>query len=71
MSFCRKEGIGMQKKIACIPQQNDLVEHEHNHFVRVRCMLQRTDLPKSFWEEFKNSIIYLINKSCNTFFNVV
>ena len=61
--FCRKLGIKRHKTIAGTPQQNGLNERMNRSILeRVSCMLLGVGLPRSFWGEAANTIVYMINK---------
>ena len=58
-----QEGILRHKIVRYTPQQNGLAERMNKTILeRVRCMLLSANLPKSFWGEAVNTVVYLINR---------
>ena len=49
-----------------MPRQNGIVERKNRHIMEVaRAMMNEKNLPKSYWEEAANTVIYLMNR-CTT-----
>ncbi|KAD4178102.1 hypothetical protein E3N88_26693 [Mikania micrantha] len=68
--FCKKEGIARHLTVPGTPQQNGLVERMNRTLLdRVRCMLQNSGLPRSFWGEAVTTAAYLINRSPSSALN--
>ena len=62
--YCSKHGITQKKTVSGTPQHNGVVERMNQTIVeRAWCMLKLAKLPKSFWGEAINIVVYLINKS--------
>ena len=62
--FCQQEGIIRHKIVVYTPRQNGLAERMNKTILeRVRCMLTSANLPKDFWGEAINIVVYLINRS--------
>ena len=50
--------------VPSVPLHNGDVERMNRTIVeKVRCMLKLAKLPKSFWGEAVNTVVYLINRS--------
>ena len=61
--FCEEAGIEHQLTPSYTPQQNGVSERS-NRFIRemTRCMLHEKNLPKRFWGEALNNVVYLQNR---------
>ena len=63
-TFYTHHGIKRHKIVAGTPQQNGLAERMNRTILeRVRCMLLGAGLPKVFWGDAANTVVYLINRS--------
>ena len=61
--YCSKHGIRHEKTVSSIPQHNGVAERMNWTIVeKVLCILKLVKLPKSFWGEAVNTVVYLINK---------
>ena len=68
--FCQSEGIIRHKVVTNTPQQNGLAERMNKTILeKVSCMLVSANLPKKFWGEVVNTIVYLINKCLSAALN--
>ena len=62
--YCSKHGIMHEKTIPSISQHNSVAERMNRTIVeKFQCMLKLARLPKSFWGEAVNTVVYLINIS--------
>ena len=62
--YCSKHEIRHNKTVLGTPQYNGVVEMMNRTIVeKVRYMLKLAKLPKSFWGEAVNTVVYLINRS--------
>ncbi|GKV34500.1 hypothetical protein SLEP1_g42871 [Rubroshorea leprosula] len=62
--YCLKHGIRHEKTVPGTPQHNGVAERMNHTIVeKVRCMLRMAALPKPFWGEAVNTLVYLINRS--------
>ena len=60
--YCAANGIRMEKTIPRTPQQNGVVEHMNRTInEHARSMRLHSKLPKAFWVDAVNTIVYLIN----------
>ena len=65
--FCKANGIARHKIVVGSPQQNGLAERfNRTSLERVRCMLLRAYLPKTFWAETVATATYLTNRCLST-----
>ena len=66
-TLCKENGIARHLTVRGTPQQNGLVERFNRTILeRVRCMLNHSGLPKSFWAEAVSTAVYCINRSPST-----
>ncbi|GKV49114.1 hypothetical protein SLEP1_g55881 [Rubroshorea leprosula] len=62
--YCSKHGMRHEKTVPGTPQHNGVAERMNRTIVeKVRCMLRMATLPKPFWGEAVNTVVYLINWS--------
>ncbi|GKV35980.1 hypothetical protein SLEP1_g44167 [Rubroshorea leprosula] len=62
--YCSKYGMRHEKTVLGTPQHNGVAERMNRTIVeKVRCMLRMATLPKPFWGEAINTVVYLINRS--------
>lgn len=61
--FCEEAGIEHQLTAPYIPQQNGVSERKNRCIIEMtRCLLHEKELPKSFWAEAANTLIFLQNR---------
>ena len=61
--YCAAQGISMEKIIPRTPQQNGVAERMNRTLnERARSMRLHVGLPKFFWANAINNIVYLINR---------
>ena len=61
--YCATNGIRMEKTILGTPQQNGVVERINRTInERARSMRLNSALPKMFWANTVNTVVYLINR---------
>ncbi|KAL6327560.1 hypothetical protein AAG906_021850 [Vitis piasezkii] len=62
-NFCEDEGVERQLTVAYTPQQNGVVEMKNQTVMEMaKAMLYEKGLPKIFWAEAVNSVVYLLNR---------
>ena len=62
-NFSKSEGILRHLTVRHTPQQNGLAERMNQTILeKVRCLLSNASLPKQFWAEAANMLVYLINR---------
>ena len=62
--YCAANGIKHQKTIPGTPQQNGVAERINRTILeRARSMRLHAGLPKTFWADAVNTVVYLINRS--------
>nr|CAN63433.1 hypothetical protein VITISV_033829 [Vitis vinifera] len=60
--FCEDAGIDHQLTAPYTPQQNGVVERKNRTIMEMtRCLLHEKELPKSFWAEAANTVVFLLN----------
>ena len=63
-NFCRVNGISRQITTAFTPQQNGVAERRNRTIMNmVKSMLLKKQIPKRFWPEVANWIVYVLNRS--------
>lgn len=65
---CKNEGIRRHKTVRDTPQQNGLAERMNKTIIeRMRCMLSKASLPRSFWVEIVMSKAFdqQVSFNCN------
>ncbi|KAJ9567521.1 hypothetical protein OSB04_003487 [Centaurea solstitialis] len=63
-AYCRKNGITRHRTVAHTPQQNGVAERMNRTILeKIRCMLSKSKMPKTFWAEVASTACYLINRS--------
>ena len=61
--ICREAGIIHQFSCPYTPQQNGVSERKNRTVMEMaRCMVAEKGLPKSFWAEAVNTVVYLLNR---------
>ena len=66
-AYCKECGIVRHHTCTDTPQQNGLAERMNRTIMnKVRCMLNDSGLPKSFWAEAASTTCYIINRSPST-----
>ena len=61
--FCKDAGIEHQFTITYTPQQNGVSERKNRTIMEMaRCLLFEKGLPKKFWVEAVNTVVYLLNR---------
>ena len=61
--YCAANGIRMEKTILRTPQQNDVAERMNRTINEcARSMRLHSGLPKAFWADAVNTVVYLINR---------
>ena len=61
--FCENAGIEHQLTTPYTPQQNGVSERRNRYIMEMsRCMLHEKNLPKNFWAEAANMVVFLQNK---------
>ena len=64
LEFCKNEGIARHFTVKKTPQHNGVAKRMNITLLeRARCMRLNTRLPKMFWVEVVNTVVYLINRS--------
>ena len=64
LEFCRNEGIARHFTIKKTTQHNGVVERMNRTLLEIAwCMRLKAGLPKIFWAEAINTVVYLINRS--------
>ena len=61
--YLRKEGI--QREFTCrhTPQQNAVTKRKNRHILEVaRAMMNEKHMPKSYWAEAANTVVYLMKR---------
>ena len=62
-TYLRQEGIRREFMCRYTPQQNRVVERKNRYIHEVvRAMLNDKHMPKSYWAEATNTIVYLMNR---------
>jgi len=65
--FFKDEGIARQRTIRYTPQQNGVARRMNMTILeRVRCMLSKSRLNKSFWVVAINTTCYIVNRPPST-----
>lgn len=60
-NFCDDEGITHQLTVGYTPQQNGVSERKNKTIMEMaRCMLFEKKMPKRFWAEAVNTVVYLL-----------
>ena len=60
--FCESQGIKREFTVPRTPQQNGVAERMNRTITeRARSMRLHSGLPKSYWAEVVNTVVYLIN----------
>lgn len=61
--FCKEAGIEHQLTAPYTPQQNGVVQRRNRFIIEMtRCMLYEKNLPKKFWAEAANTVVFLQNR---------
>jgi len=61
-NFYASKRIIHKKSCVETPQQNDILEHKHQHILNItRALLFQANLPPIFWEFAVNHVVFLIN----------
>ena len=61
-TYLRKEGICQEFSCQHTPQQNGVAERKNRHILEVvRAIMNEKNLPKLYWVEAANTIVYLMN----------
>ena len=61
--FCKHNGIKRQMTTAYTPQQNDITKRKNRTVMNmVRSMLSDKNIPKTFWAEAVNWVVYVLNR---------
>jgi transposase InsO family protein len=61
--FCKHNGIKRQMTTAYTPQQNGIAERKNRTVMNmVRSMLSDKNIPKTFWAEAVNWVVYVLNR---------
>ena len=64
LRFCEDGGIRRQFLVARTPQQNGVAERMNWILMeKVRCMRLQVGLPKAFWVDTIDTMVYLVNRS--------
>lgn len=59
-TFCEEAGIEHRLTTPYTPQQNGVSERRNRSIMEmVRCMLHEKNLPKTFWAEAANTVVFL------------
>ena len=62
-SFCEEAGIEHQLTTPYTPQQNGVVERKNRTIMEMaRCMMHEKGLPKTFWAEAANTVVFVLNR---------
>ena len=62
-NFCEEASIEHQLTAPYTPQQNGVVERKNRTIMEMtRCLLHEKGLPKKFWDEAANTIVFLLNR---------
>jgi transposase InsO family protein len=65
-SFCEEHGIRRHLTVPCSPQQNGVAERKNQTILdMVRSVLKSKNMPKEFWAEVVDCVVYLLNR-CKT-----
>jgi len=60
--FCEEADIEHQLTAPYTPQQNGVSERKNRTIMEmVRCMLHEKGLPKEYWTEVANTVVFLLN----------
>lgn len=61
--FLQSKGIVQRFSYSYTPQQNDVVEHKHDHINSVgRCFLIQASLPHEFWVDGFSNAVFVIDR---------
>jgi len=62
--YCKEFGIKRQLTAAYTPQQNGIAERKNRSVMNMtRCMLMEMSVPRKFWPEAVQYVVYILNRS--------
>ena len=62
-SFCEEARMEHQLNVLYSPQQNGVSERKNRAIMKMsRCLLHEKNLPKKWWVEVANTVVFLLNR---------